>query len=55
MTLILMVLVVLVLLLVEKYLEERLGEEEKFDQLFTIQEEKRGRFTIAGWRANNDC
>lgn len=46
-----MFLAVLVLLLAEKYLEDRLGEEEKLD-LMTINEPKRGQFTRAGWRAN---
>ena len=51
MTLILMVLAVLALLLAEKYLEDRLGEEEKLD-LMTINEPNRGRYTVAGGRAN---
>ena len=52
MTLVLMLMVVLVFLLVTKYLEERLGEEEKFDKILKVEEPKRGRFTVAGRRAN---
>lgn len=52
MTLIIMLLIVLALLWVTKCLEERLGDEERFDQLITVPKENRGRFTSAGWRAN---
>lgn len=52
MTLIVMFLVVLALLWLTKCLEERLGEEEKFDQLITVQKERRNRYTVAGGRAN---
>lgn len=55
MTLIIMLLIVLALLWLTKCLEERLGDEERFDQLITVQEEKRGRFTVAGGRANKWC
>lgn len=46
-----MFLAVLVLLLAEKYLEDRLGEEEKLD-LIKVETPKRGQFTKAGGRAN---
>ena len=43
--------VVLALLWLTKVAEERLGEEEKFDQLIKVPKENRGRFTVAGGRA----
>ncbi len=52
MTLIIMLLIVLALLWLTKCLEERLGEEERFDQLIKVPKENRGRFTVAGGRAN---
>ena len=55
MTLIVMFLIVLALLWITKELEERLGEEEKFDQLITVPRERRNRFTVAGRRANKWC
>ena len=54
MTLILMFMVVLALLWITTAAEDRLGEKEKFDQLITVQEPKRGRFTSAGWRAKHE-
>ena len=44
-------LVILALLWLTKVAEERLGEEEKFDQLIKVQKENRGRYTVAGGRA----
>lgn len=51
MILVVMLLAVLALLWVTKALEDRLGTEEKFDQLMTVEKPKRGRFTVAGGRA----
>ena len=52
MTLIWMFAVVLGLLWLTKVAEDRLGEDEKFDQLVKVEEPRRGRFTVAGRRAN---